>query len=126
MKPDSEDPRRELVDARLRAALEPSAAEVERAVRGALAGPRRAPLRRWAPALVGAVLLALAGATLLGPLFRRPEPAAPHAGLSIVSVGSVVLARNPGRESWITNTATATRANAGSPSLLIVWKEDAP
>lgn len=41
-------------------------------------------------------------------------------------MGSVLLARNPGRESWITNTATATRANAGSPSLLIVWKEDSP
>lgn len=126
MKPDSEDPRAELVDARLRAALEPSRAEVERAIRGALAARRRSSLRRWAPALAAAALLALAGAALLGPPLRRPEPAEPDAGLSIVSVGSVVLAREPGREPWITNTATGIRADAGTPSLLIVWKEDTP
>lgn len=110
-------------EAKLRAALEPSAAEVERAVAAALAPRRRSRARAWSLALAGGATLLLAG--LLAPGLRQAEPA-PRAGQAIVSVGSLLLVAGPGRQPWVGNAAPPDARQSTTPSLLVLWQETAP
>jgi len=113
----------EAADAGLRAALEPSAADVERAVIAALAPRRHTVARPWPVALAAAATLLVAA--LLVPGLRRAEPA-PRANPAIVSVGSLLLVAGPGRQPWIGNAAPPDASHATSPSLLVLWQETPP
>lgn len=119
----SRDAMAEAADARLRAALEPSAAELERAVAAALAPRRRSRARAWPLTLAGAAAM-LAG-VLLSPVLRQSEPA-PRTTPAIVSVGSLLLVAGPGRQPWVGNTAPPDARQSTTPSLLVLWQETAP
>jgi len=110
-------------EAELRAALQPSAGEVERAVAAALAPRRRSRARAWSLALAGAATLLVAG--LIAPGFHPAKPA-DRASPVIVSVGSLLLVAGPGRQPWVGNAAPPDALQSTTPSLLVLWQETAP
>ncbi|HEV2846403.1 MAG TPA: hypothetical protein VG477_16225 [Thermoanaerobaculia bacterium] len=82
------------LDARLRQALEPQPEAVERVIRGALAGERRAWRLRLVPAIPVLAVLLLA-AVLVAVRLDRPEPKpAGRAAISIENVGGVLIVRS--------------------------------
>jgi hypothetical protein len=113
------------LDEEVRRALEPTADEVERMVRGALAspsgGPGSARLLAAAAALVGAagLYLWLGGSPGTG---SGEEGAAPVAALT--NVGEVVTVRRADGASWLLRSAPSKRG--GAPSYFIAYPGEDP
>ncbi len=119
------------LDERLRRALEPDPAAVERVVRRALApeqeppSPRRSAWPRWVA--VGAAAL-LAGALALWIVLPRiAGPASgpgPSGRVSVANQGAVLIVRRPGGRIALVHTGPP--APGTGPSILILTHGDTP
>lgn len=108
------------LDARLRQALEPRPEAVERVIRGALAGERRARRLRLAPAVPVLAALLLA-AVLVAVRLDRPEPKpAGRAAISIENVGGVLIVRSQ-EGPWVVSSGEQGGSSSPSGSVIVTY-----